>query len=71
MVELPGVTDHAVKHAAKIKLDKSPEFRYIKIPECGPCCRARDNGSGRHVIVVHCDRCHAEKDLPIEERPGH
>lgn len=59
-----------VKDKAKGKVVEESEFKVLKA-ECGPCCRARDNGSGRHVVVTHCDRCHSEKDLPIAERPNH
>jgi hypothetical protein len=59
-----------VKEKAKGVESNPPEFKHIK-PECGPCCRAKDNGSGHYVIVTHCDKCHAETHLPIYSRPNH
>lgn len=48
-----------------------PEFKHLKVPECGPHCRAKDNGSGKHVMVQHCNQCHMEHDMVMDDRPAH
>lgn len=53
-------------------LDSKPvEFKMLNPEVCGPHCGAKDNGSGRHVHVGHCDKCHQESNYAISYRPMH
>lgn len=46
-------------------------FKSLDPVICGPHCIAKDNGTGKHTSIIHCEKCHGEAVFPIELRPQH